>query len=439
MSTFSGLGTALSSLIAQRQALEVSGQNVANANTIGYTRQRADLGAIPAQQYASMFAAPLAPGEGTRVTGIARLSDVFLDTRVRTETASSSALAARADAYARLERSVGEPGGTGLSGQLDEMWSGWHDVANTPDAESSRAVLLQQASVVVDRIASLYDAAATQWDQSRTEATSLVAEANAAAAGVADLNGRILAITNGGGSANELMDQRDQLVTRLSGLVGASARTRDDGSLEVMVGGNSLVTGTRAHPLAVAGAATFAAATGTASTPGTAVTVVWAERPAQSVGLDGGRVAGVLSVLAPPDGTGNGGLLTEAAASYDRVATELHDQVNALHAGGVTLDGKLADRIGRLGLATSGPDDVWNSAVVDLGVRSAGAKQRSSVAEAARSSAASAQLAQASVDTDEETVNMLAYQRAYEGAARVLTAIDEMLDTLINRTGVVGR
>lgn len=480
MSTFSGLGTALSSLIAQRQALEVSGQNVANANTIGYTRQRAELGAIPAQQHPSMFALPAAPGDGTRVTGIARLSDVFLDARLRTETASSSALAARADAYTRLERSVGEPTATGLSGQLDELWSAWHDVANTPDAESSRAVLLQQAAVVVDRIASLYGAAATQWDQSRTEAVALVSEANAAAAGVADLNGRILSITNAGGSANELMDQRDQLVTRLSGLVGASARTRDDGSLEVMVGGNSLVTGTRSHPLALSGAPTFAAATGTASTPGATVTVVWAERPAQSVGLDGGRVAGVLSVLAPPDGTGNGGLLTEAAASYDKLATELHDQVNALHTGGVTLDGatgvdffaldptqpaalglsvaitdpravaaalpgqgaldgKLADRIGKLGLATSGPDDIWNATVVDLGVRSSGAKQRSSVAEAARASAASAQLAQASVDTDEETVNMLAYQRAYEGAARVLTAIDEMLDTLINRTGVVGR
>jgi len=77
--------------------------------------------------------------------------------------------------------------------------------------------------------------------------------------------------------------------------------------------------------------------------------------------------------------------------------------------------------------------------VVDLGVKSASASSRATVAEAARATAASAQLAQTSVDTDEETVNMLAFQRAYEGAARVLTAVDEMLDTLINRTGVVGR
>jgi flagellar hook-associated protein 1 FlgK len=61
------------------------------------------------------------------------------------------------------------------------------------------------------------------------------------------------------------------------------------------------------------------------------------------------------------------------------------------------------------------------------------------VAEAARTTAEAQVLSQTSVDTDEESVNMLAYQRAYQGAARVMTAIDEMLDTLINRTGVVGR
>lgn len=70
---------------------------------------------------------------------------------------------------------------------------------------------------------------------------------------------------------------------------------------------------------------------------------------------------------------------------------------------------------------------------------SASAKRSAQVAESARATAASLHLSNASVDVDEEMTNMLAYQRAYEGAARVMTAIDEMLDTLINRTGVVGR
>ena len=99
----------------------------------------------------------------------------------------------------------------------------------------------------------------------------------------------------------------------------------------------------------------------------------------------------------------------------------------------------MADAISQLSSAAGGPDELWRDFVVDLGVRTLSAERRASVTEASRRTAENLQLSQASVDLDEEAVNMLAYQRAYEGAARVMTAIDEMLDVLINRTGVVGR
>ena len=99
----------------------------------------------------------------------------------------------------------------------------------------------------------------------------------------------------------------------------------------------------------------------------------------------------------------------------------------------------MADAMVGVGTATRRPGRRLVEFVVDLGVRSRSRGQRASVAETTRATAEELQLSNASVDIDEESVNMLAYQRAYEGAARVLTAIDEMLDTLINRTGVVGR
>jgi flagellar hook-associated protein 1 FlgK len=484
VSTFSGLGTALSSLIAQRQALDVAGQNIANANTVGYTRQRATLTALPSATVPSMFSTSDGTGQGTRVSGIDRLADAFLDARLRTQTSGASYLAARSEAYTALETSVGEPSTTGLATQLSTFWGGWHDVANTPDKGSAKAVLLEDARAVTDRIGTLYTAAQTQWTQARSSTVTLVDQVNTTAAGVADLNARILDITASGGVAHELADQRDQLVTSLSSLVGASVSVRPDGQVDVLVGGNALVSGGRTHALAVQGATSFAQATGDARAvppvAGTAVSVVWAEHPTRSAGLDGGRVAGLLSVLAPPDGNGTGGLLTEAAARYDALATTIATQVNALHSGAVTstgatggafftfaagqpaalglrvaitdpsgvavgaagkgaLDGSVGDAIAQLATASGGPDSVWRSAVVEIGARTSSAASRSAVAESARSTAAAQQLAQASVDSDEETVSMLAYQRAYEGAARVLTAIDEMLDTLINRTGVVGR
>ena len=90
MSTFSGLSTALSSLNAQRQALEISGQNVANANTVGYTRQRADMTSIEPQSAPSLFSAGTTTGTGVRINSFARLGDMFLDARVRSETGLGS-------------------------------------------------------------------------------------------------------------------------------------------------------------------------------------------------------------------------------------------------------------------------------------------------------------------------------------------------------------
>lgn len=477
MSTFSGLGTALSSLIAQRQALDVAGQNVANANTVGYTRQRVTFSSVSAVQVPSMFSTNDGVGQGTRISSVDRLADVFLDAKVRVATSSSSYLAARGAAYATLESSLGEPGATGLATQLSDMWAAWQEVGNYPDKSSSRAVLLESSRAVAQRIGTLYDGVRTQWVQARQATVALVDEVNGAAESIADLNGRIAAITASGATAHELEDQRDLLVTRLSSLIGAVADRRPDGSMDVLVGGNALVRGTRPSALSVAGATSFDQATGT---PGQAVTVVWAQRPTQDVALTGGSVAGNLSVLAPSDGTGAGGPLAETAARLDALATSIAAQVNALHGpalrpdgtpggdfftftaglpaalgltvalddpaavavaavGAGAFDGSVADQIGALGTAPGGPDAQWSTVVVDLGVRAASAASRAKVADVARTSAEQQQLSQASVDTDEETVNMLAFQRAYEGAARVLTAIDEMLDTLINRTGVVGR
>ena len=484
MSTFSGIGTALSALIAQRTALDVAGQNVANANTTGYTRQRAELTALTGAQVPSMFAASNGVGSGVRVTAISRAADSFLDARVRSQTSGAEYLAARADIYTTLEKSLGEPSTTGLASQLSTFWNDWHDVANSPDKSSARTVLLDDARQIADTLHQLYDSVGTQWRQTRITANGLVEQANALAAGVADLNARILATTVAGGNAHELADQRDLLVTQLSGLVGATAQVRQDGQIDVLVGGNALVFGADARALSLQGAADFAQATGDAAgvppVPGQGVWLAWADRPDQQVQASGGRVAGLLTALAAPSGDGTGGMLTEAAGRLDEVARALVTAVNTQHLNGVTAggapgtefftplgpgsaaaqigvaltdpaaiavaaagmganDGSIGRAIAGIGLLQDGPDGTWSAVVVEIGNRTAAARSRSDVAGSARASAEQEQLANASVDTDEEAMAMIAAQRAYEAAARVLTAIDEMLDTLINRTGVVGR
>jgi flagellar hook-associated protein 1 FlgK len=102
-------------------------------------------------------------------------------------------------------------------------------------------------------------------------------------------------------------------------------------------------------------------------------------------------------------------------------------------------DGSIADKIAQLGKAPDSPDKAWSTIVTGIGVATRSGLQQSALADLSTKSAVGNQLANASVDIDEENVNMLTFQTAYQGAARVMTAVDEMLDTLINRTGIVGR
>lgn len=473
MSTFGGLSTALSSIIAQRQALEVAGQNIANANTVGYTRQRAELASVESSSAPTMFSTGITAGNGTHVTGITRMGDLFLDARLRATTSTASFQSAQASTLSSLESTITEPGDTGIASALQTFWAGWSDVANAPDDTSARTVLLGDADALVGQIRSGYRDTETQWTTLRTQAQTLVTEVNTQASAIADLNEQIRAIQVTGGSANELVDRRSSLITSLSALVGATSRQRTDGTVDVMVAGNALVRGVRAEPVAVEGAITMAGGIGEPPAALDPVRLVWADG-GTPLSLEGGELASHMAALAP------GGTLAGAISMWNGLATNLATSVNALHTGAVDLDGtaggdfftfgaatpaalgltvavtdprdvaaasatggafdgSVADAISQLATSSTGPDTLWRDFVVDLGVRTQAATQRSTVLEAARANAETLQLSNASVDLDEESVTMLALQRAYEGAARVLTAMDEMLDVLINRTGVVGR
>lgn len=464
MSTFSGLSTALTSLNAQRIALEVSGQNIANANTVGYTRQRADLNSVSGGQTATIFAEGSKVGNGVKIDGVSRLGDIFLDARVRSTTASASYLQARANVYERLESAVSEPSDTGIATAMTGLWSAWQDVAKAPQTLATKQVVLEQSKHVASALSAGYSAVETQWDQVRTEVTARVSEVNSLAAGIAELNGQIRQITVSDGNANELIDQRNVMITSLSKLAGATVRLQENGTADVYVGGNPIVTSDKSQRLQVVGSTDLQGVLN-GNAP---VEIVW-DRPGNpTVDFDGGEIQGKLSALAP---VADGGILTVAASQYNQLAHTLANQINGvLGAAGpiyaigtdpaaknlqvvITdpslvpsatpgmgdLDGSLADAVSQLGNALNGPSQEFQTFVIGIGVSAKATYNSAIVSESARATAENLQLAATSVDIDEETVNLLTFQRGYQAASRVMTTIDEMLDQLINRTGVVGR
>lgn len=479
MSTFSGLNTAYTGLVAARQGLDVVGQNLANAATAGYTRQRVSASAVGPVANTGLFSAGVTPGQGVSVDAIARLGDDLLDARVRNSTASDGYWTARADGMTQLETGLNEPGDSGISATLQSFWSAWQDLSNNVSAPATGAVLLQQAGVLTGQIQQGYQQVANQWSQTRDGVDNLTDQVNAAAKQVADLNGRIRSTLAAGGSANEMIDQRSTLTTSLANLVGATVRDAGDGTLNVLVGGNQLVSAEKSRTLTAVGPRDLA---GVTAAGGAAVHLEWSDKPGLSVALDGGRIAGSIALLAPADG-GSGGALAEAAASYNGFASALCAQVNAVHEQGATsagvtstptapldffrisgdpaalgisvvptapneiatgtpgagnYDGSIADAISQLGTSPDSPDVLWSRIVTKIGVASKTDGQQSSLAGIAATNASGLQQANASVDSDEENMNMITYQHAYQGAARMMTAVDEMLDTLINHTGVVG-
>lgn len=464
MSTFSGLGTALSALNSQRLALEVAGQNIANANTTGYVRQRANFEAI-GSPINMRSGGQHSLGQGVNITRIERLGDIFADSRVRSTGASAAFLKARAESYAQLESIINEPSDTGLSSQLADLWAGFQDIAKAPQTLATKQVVLERAQAITGALNTSYRSMETQWSQHRTEVEARITQVNTTASLVADLNGQIRQREVNGNSANELIDQRNLLLTELTELTGATVRFTQDGTADVSLGGNLLVTGTSAQSLKVQGATSLdAVMEGQAP-----VSVVWDRDNTPPVTFKSGEIAGKLSALAAAD---QGGILAGAAQDLNALATDLADQVNALltihgsplfdipvgqAAKSITVaitdpadliagdpalgefDGSIADQISQLGQSTTGPSALWQTTVVAIGVASKSAASSFIVANSAYDSAQNLQLSLTSVDVDEETVNMLTFQRGYQAASRVLTTIDEMLDQLINRTGVVGR
>ncbi|MEN0086120.1 MAG: flagellar hook-associated protein FlgK [Leifsonia sp.] len=474
MSTFSGLNTAYSGLVAAKAGLDVVGQNLVNANTPGYTRQRVSTSGVPALNSAGLFSGGVRPGQGVSVDGIQRLDDAAIDARVRSTTALSGYTNTRADALSTLEASLNEPGTNGLSTQLQKFWSAWGDVANQAGEQAPVGVLLGQAGSLVTQLQTGYRAVDDQWSAVRTSMDGMVADLNTAATEVADLNGRIRSALMSGQSPNELMDRRDLLTTSIAKLAGGVVRPNEDGTVDVLVGGNALVAGTTANAVKASGATRMVDA---GADP---ARLEWAYRPGAAIALEGGSIAGAVSTLAPADASGTGGVLAEAAASYNAFAVTLAQRVNAVHQTGVTptgatgldffaidagkpaalglsvvptgvsqvatgapgaggSDGSIADAIGQLGTGANAVDKQWSAFVVRVGVASKTEKQQSDLADLATSAATNAQLSGASVDLDEENMNMLSFQHAYQGAARVMTAVDEALDVLINHTGLVGR
>ena len=328
--TFSGLSVALSALHAQRRGLDVTGQNVANANTEGYSRQRVVLDSVGAPAVPAFFAKYDGAGGGVAVSDVQRLRDAFLEGRGHTEHGLSGYLDARKDVLTSLQGVLGEPADTRLQGQLSEFWKAWADVANHPEDGAPRSQLIQRASLVADSLHTAYDVQGAQWLAYRGQVDTLAAEVNTVATSIAELNVAIRRNTQSGIPSPELADQRDLLVMGLADRGGASVQARADGAVDVYLGGSALVRGDTTEAVEVTGPSTWAQATVAPPATRPTVALVWG-KDGSSTRVDRGEVAGLLE--------GMNEVLPRWSDRLDDFARDLATQVNDVHVAGYGSDG----------------------------------------------------------------------------------------------------
>ena len=314
MSTFGALNTAYRGLTAAQQGMNVAGQNIANAATEGYTRQRVDQSSVAAPARGLFSGGALQAGQGVSVNAIARLGSSFLDAGVRTAGAQAGYASVRSSALQGIEGVLQEPGDNGISTALQGFWSAWQGAATQPDKSGPKGLLLNAANSVTDKISSAYKALDSQWSSVRGQAQDAVTAVNAAAAQVASYNTTIRSTLAAGGSANELIDARAKLTDQIAGLAGGTVREQPDGTVDVLVGGNALVTGGSVRTLQLAGATPWPIADGRCPARRVDQTARRHRCPRRRRNRRRPLGAG------PAD---KGGAIAQAAASYNSFASDL--------------------------------------------------------------------------------------------------------------------
>lgn len=310
MSLGSVLSIARSALNGQQTVMQTAGHNIANVETEGYSRQRVELAASYPQHWTYGTV-----GTGVVVQNVSRARDELLDQSYRSEQGGAAASQLRHDLLEGVQNVLGEPSETGLASAMDAFWSSWSDLATSPTSDAARTVVRQRGQNVAS-ILNGFDARLTDLrTQANLRLSNAVERIDALADQIASLNGRIASSEVDGTTAGDLRDQRDRALDELSGLGDVRVLSATNGSVQVLMGTNTLVDGTttrHVRPMTTAsGQLALQLETGT--------------EPMLTVG---GSTQALLDFVNHD--------VSDTQGRLDAVAKALVTQVNAIQSGGVT-------------------------------------------------------------------------------------------------------
>jgi flagellar hook-associated protein 1 FlgK len=325
------LTTGLSGLLAFQRALDTTSHNIANVNTAGFSRQRVEVGTLPASALGNGFV-----GNGAQVQTVRRTYDDFIALQARTSSSSLESFSSFAAGAERLNNLLGDTN-SGLTATLQKFVNAFQGVANSPSSIPARQVLLGEAEGLQARLQT-FDSRLSEFDgEVNARIRGDVAEINTLANGIAKLNLEITSglARSGGQPPNDLLDQRDRLLDELSQKVSVNAVRQDGGIVNVFIGsGQPLVLSTAATELSVT------------QDPFDATRLQLGVRTQGGVvdvtrNISGGSLGGVLEF--------RNTVLDPAHNALGRFSVALVETVNAQHREGLDLTGTLGGDFFALG------------------------------------------------------------------------------------------
>lgn len=463
--SFSGIEIGARALSTYQGLIDLTGHNIANVSTPGYTRQQGVVEAAPPDD--PFDTVPVAVGSGVQLAAITGVRDRFLQNRLDAALRDQSRYDQLSSALQRVQAAYSEPGPGALSDLLAQFFNSFQAISANPEDVGTRQVALNQANALASRFRTLSADLASASQDAASQVRDRIGQANQIARQVADLNGRIAAIVAQKGQSSDLEDQRDALVQKLGRLVGAEASPERDasgkptGALNVTVGGFLLVDGQNSSSLPV-------------------TTTMVAGMPAlgdtqNAYPMAGGEVAGLVEAQ---------NRIGAYQAQLDALASTLIAQVNQIHKAGYGLDGRsgrnffigtsaqdiavdpavaadarsiaaaspppaggspapgdgenaraIADLASARALNGSTLQDAYAANVAGIGSDVAAASTQAANASALSQQLQSLRNSVSGVSLDEELTHMMQYQRAYQAAARIVTVMDDLLNRVINGMG----
>ena len=221
-------------LLAQQTSLQTIGHNISNVNTPGYSRQSVTLAAKdPTPTFIGLL------GNGVDAKEVTRAYDRFINSTYFAKNSELSGLSTRLSGLKTVESLFNEVEENGLNGLLDDFWQGWDDLANNAEGMAERTTLLQRATMLAQAIQDKYQNLMALSKEVDLNIQTSVDDINKITSQIAELNVQIVSAEAGHHSANDLRDQRDELVKRLSELANVRYFETERGSYTIMIGQGS--------------------------------------------------------------------------------------------------------------------------------------------------------------------------------------------------------